>query len=277
MRRPCRIAVHQHTAHSEQDNRAVPERRRRAQRYQRIHVRRTVQKAPRTAHEKSLIDEQDRPRQEQFQHAQRQRIPCQRCKQRPSPHHMSHGYIHQGQEKGNRCDQARTKAPDLSPVRRHVLCRTRMRFRIVLRVGTVSCRLHRMHDLRTAHLALNAHIPGEQIHRAALNAIEPADRLFYARRACCTAHAGHLIFFPAHSRFYTLLSLRLFPYAPAACSSLRYFISLCSVAISSSAVRVFPSRRSSATQVRIWFPSSSRRKAFKAAPTAAVCIRMSIQ
>ena len=53
------------------------------------------------------------------------------------------------------------------------------------------------------------------------------------------------------------------------CAGNAYFISFCSVFSSSSTTSSFPARIPSATQVRIWFASSSRLNAFIAAVTAA--------
>ena len=61
------------------------------------------------------------------------------------------------------------------------------------------------------------------------------------------------------------------------CAGNAYFISFCSVFSSSSTTSSFPARISSATQVRIWFASSSRLNAFIAAVTAADCTRISGQ
>ena len=56
-----------------------------------------------------------------------------------------------------------------------------------------------------------------------------------------------------------------------------YFISFCSVTSSSSITSSFPARISSATQLRIWLPSTSRLNAFIAAVTAADCVNTSVQ
>lgn len=61
------------------------------------------------------------------------------------------------------------------------------------------------------------------------------------------------------------------------CAGNAYFISFCSVFSSSSTTSSFPARIPSATQVRIWFASSSRLNAFIAAVTAADCTRISGQ
>lgn len=56
-----------------------------------------------------------------------------------------------------------------------------------------------------------------------------------------------------------------------------YFISFCTVSTSSSITSSLPARISLATQPRIWLARSSRLKAFRAAPTAADCCKISLQ
>src|SRR5699024_1585072 len=100
--------------------------------------------------------------------------------------------------------------------------------------------------------ALHPHGIGKQTHRAGIH----------------SRHMGYGLFHPgaagraAHTRYGILLHLTT-PHF-----SMSYFISFCSVSTSSSMVSSFPSRISSATQVRIWLASSTLLKLFSAALTA---------
>ena len=132
--------------------------------------------------------------------------------------------------------------------------------------GTVARILYRLDDGGGAGGALHAHGVRQQTDRAACDAGNGVHGLFHPCRAGRAAHAGNIVLF--HNRT---------PEDRLACPQEGHFISFGSNLISSSSFSSLPARRSSATQVRTCWASSSLEKPFSAEFTAATCTRMSAQ
>ena len=95
------IAPYLRARHGEKSVGAVNERRRRAQRHQRIHVRRTVPQALETADKEFLVDDHDDNGQKHLSQAHGHMIVIVEGGQRPAPHHMAHREVHQHQQKAH--------------------------------------------------------------------------------------------------------------------------------------------------------------------------------
>ena len=117
--------------------------------------------------------------------------------QRPAPHHVAHGKIHQHQQKAQRgnepplelgglvvgqCVQIGAGAAGGSSAG-------------LFGAGAVPGLLHRLNDGRVRGGALHAHGVGQQAHRAAGNAGYFFNGLFHPGRAGRTAHAGYIELF----------------------------------------------------------------------------------
>ena len=72
---------------------------------QRVHIRSSVPEASESADEKLLINDHNNRSQNHLQKAVRDMIPLQKRGNRPVPHHMSHGKIHQDKQKSQRREQ----------------------------------------------------------------------------------------------------------------------------------------------------------------------------
>ena len=85
--------------HSEEYADAIHKGGTRAKRYQRVHIRRTVQQSPETADKEFLIDDHHRHRQQKLHQSDSDRIAFQPRWQRQMSHHMPHRDNHQQHQK----------------------------------------------------------------------------------------------------------------------------------------------------------------------------------
>ena len=98
-------AVQLRVRHGKQRVHAPPERGRRAERDERIHIRRAAQQALRAADEKFLVDDHDDPGQQQLDKAHGDVIAVKPARQWPAPHHVAHREIHQNEQEGHGRDE----------------------------------------------------------------------------------------------------------------------------------------------------------------------------
>ena len=99
------IAPHLRARHGEEGVGTVHKGRRRAQRHQRIHVGRAVPQALEAADKEFLVDDHDNDRQKQLGQPHGHVIIVIESRQRPAPHHVTHGEVHQHQQEAHRPDQ----------------------------------------------------------------------------------------------------------------------------------------------------------------------------
>ena len=241
-----------------------------AQGHQRVHVGRAVEEALEAVEEELLVDDHDDAGQQQLDEAHGNVVAVKPVGEGPAPHHVSHGEVHQHQQKAQRGDE-----PPLELGRLMIGQGVQIGAGAVgsvagrtLEAGTVTGVLHGFEDGRLAGRALHAHGVGQQAHRAAGHARYFLYGLFHPGRAGRAAHARNVILFHCVGS-----SCRL----ELGCLGGAYFISFGSSLSSSSSFSSCPARRSSATQVRMCWPRSSRVKLFRAELAAATCTRMSAQ
>ena len=92
------IAVYRRVTHLEEHCGAVYICRRAPEGDERIHIRRAVKKALGSADKKALIYDRHGSCQKELIKSYRKRVRGENFRQRPAPHQVSHGYIHQRQE-----------------------------------------------------------------------------------------------------------------------------------------------------------------------------------
>ena len=262
------VAVHLRAGHGEEGVGAPDKAGRGAQRHQRIHIGGAVDQPLEAADEELLVDDHDDARQQQLNKAHGDVVAVEPVGERPAPHHVPHGKVHQNDEKDQRGDEPLFQLRGLV-VGQCVKAGTGVRrsgSAAGSGAGTVARILYRLDDGGGAGGALHAHGVCQQTDRAACDAGNSVHGLFHPCRAGCAAHAGNIVLF--HNRT---------PEDRLACPQEGHFISFGSNLISSSSFSSLPARRSSATQVRTCWASSSLEKPFSAEFTAATCTRMSAQ
>ena len=262
------VAIHLRAGHGEEGVGAPEETGRGAQRHQCIHVGGAVEEALEAVDEELLVDDHHDARQQQLNEAHRDVVAVEPVGERPAPHHVPHGKVHQHRQEEKGGDEPLFQFGGLV-VGQSVEVGAGVRdggWPARLGAGTIACILHRLDDGGGTRGALHAHGVGEQAHRAARDAGHGVYGLFHPCRAGRAAHAGNVVLF--HS---------LTPCDGSACPKKGHFMSLGSNFSSSSSFSSLPARRSSATQVRTCWLSSSLEKAFSAEFAAATCTRMSAQ
>ncbi len=101
-----RVAVYLCAGHGEQCVDAPYKGCHGAKGYQGVHVRGAVPQALEAADEEFLVDDHDDSGKQQLDQSHGYVIAVKPCGQRPAPHHMSHGEVHQDQKKAYGCDEA---------------------------------------------------------------------------------------------------------------------------------------------------------------------------
>ena len=163
------VAAHLRARHGKERIRAVHERRRRPERHERVHVRCTVPERLIAADEKLLVDDHDDHRQQQLRQAHGDMVAVIKLRQRPAPHHVAHGKIHQHEQKAQRPEKS---APQL----RRLVVGERVRVRgagarlRALDRCAVARGLHRVDDGLIRCRALHPHGVGQQADRACRHA-----------------------------------------------------------------------------------------------------------
>ena len=155
--------------HGKQRVGAVHEGSSRSQRHQRIHVGRSMEQALESADEKLLVNHHDNHCQKQLHKSHGHMVLSQKFRQRPVPHHMSHGYIHQRNQETKGSDQSFFENGRL-PVLQHILpsgCRICFLLSGCLRFrrSSVSCFFHCRYDSFRAGVSLHTHGIGQKTHR----------------------------------------------------------------------------------------------------------------
>ena len=196
MRDRFRVSPHLRAGHGKEGIGAVYKRSARAERNKRIHVRRAAPQALESADKEVLIDDHDRGRKQQLRKAHRDVVPRKECRQRPAPHHVSHGNIHEREQESDRQKQSAFET------RRIVILERRLRLALRLRgdapalfACTVPRTFHRGNHGIGSGVAFHAHRVCQQTHGAGRNARHSRNRLFDPCRAGGAAHAGHIVLF----------------------------------------------------------------------------------
>ena len=161
---------------------------------QRVHIGRAPPEAPEAADKKRLIDDHDDTGQQQLHQSHGHMIPVEPRRQRPAPHHMAHGEVHQHQQEANRRDQA------FFQLRRFVIRQgffpggdTLRRF---VRAGRAVARfLHGAEDALAGRRTLHGHGIGQQAHGTGGDARHLGNRFFHTGAARRAAHARYVVLF----------------------------------------------------------------------------------
>ena len=205
------IAPELGAGHGEEGVGAVDKGRRGAQGHQRIHIGRTVPEALIAGDEKLLVDDHDDGCQQQLQKPHGHVVLREKSWNRPAPHHVAHGEIHQNRQKAHRPQQPPLEGWCLMVLERLLrlgggrLCRALFR-------GTVAGLLHRLDNGLRRGSALHAHGVGQKAHGTGSHARHLGHSLFHPSAASRAAHTRDVILFhrAATSQFDTASTGRLY-------------------------------------------------------------------
>ena len=162
------------------------------------------------ADKKLLVDHHDDARQQKLGDSDSHMILRQRLRQRPVPHHMSHGQIHQRNQETERGNQP---PPNLRRLRilQKIVVRSRGGGDVcgsagassgtgagasgALDRGAVARRLHGGDDGRLVRRAFHSHRVCQKAYGTGSHSRHLGDSLFHSRAAGRTAHTCHIILF----------------------------------------------------------------------------------
>ena len=202
-------------AHLIEHKKAPAEADRGAQRDQCVHIRSTVDQGAEAAGEKPAVDGHDGQCDQHLGQRQRQVVMFKISRQRPSPHIMSHGDVHQHRQEAHRQNQAalqlrclpvlqrlflRGEGPGSAPV--ILLCG-------FLRRCAVARVLHSADDLFPAGRSLHAHGVGQEAHAACRYTGHFGNCFFHPGLAGRTAHPCYDVLFQCFFLFYLSRHLRI--------------------------------------------------------------------
>ena len=224
---PIHIPMYLGIGHSEQGIYAPQKGCPGAEGNQRIHVGGAMPQALKAADKKFLVDDQDAPCKQQLHQSHCHMVPVKPMGQRPVPHHMPHGEIHQHQQQCHRGDEPAAD-PGGFRIPKGILGHSILL--CPLEGCAVASRLHCCDHRIRGGSALHPHGIGQQIHRTAFHARHGGYRTLHPGAACGTAHARYLILLHFGSP---------------------HFISFCRVATNSSITSSCPARISRTTQPRM--------------------------
>ncbi len=191
------IAAHLGICHGEQRVGAVQERRARAERHKGIHIRCAVDEPFKAADEELLVDDHDDDGEEQLDEAHRDVVVFEKIRQRPAPHHMPHGDVHEHSQKADGRDETLFELWSFA-VFQGIFCSNVGACAILCRTffgRAVAGIFHGLDDTFRRSRALNAHGVREQADRAGRNARHLADRFFHTGAARRAAHTRDVILF----------------------------------------------------------------------------------
>ena len=195
------VAAHLRARHGKERIGTVHERRRRPEGHERIHVRRAVPERPEAADEKLLVDDHDDHRQQQLRQAHGDVVAVIKLRQRPAPHHVAHGKVHQHEQKAQRPEESAPQLRRLVVSQRVSAGGGACALLRALDRCAVARGLHRVDDGLVRRRALHPHGVGQQADRARRHARHVRHRLFHARRAGRAAHAGDMVLLQSGSSF----------------------------------------------------------------------------
>ena len=190
------IAVQLRGRHGKQRIGAVAEGSGGTEGHKRIHIRRAVQQAAEAAEEEALVDDHDDDRQQHLGKAHGDMVARQEARQRPAPHHMAHGGVHQHEQKSDRRDKAALQLRRFMVLQR-LECIGRPGGRRLRALALCAiARLRYSGDNRgLVCRSLNGHGVRQQAHTARRHTRHLGDCFFHAGTAGRAAHSGHLILF----------------------------------------------------------------------------------
>ena len=178
-----------HRSHAIEHRDAVAVGRRRAERDERVHVRRAMQQPRDAAAEKFSVDDQNCRREQKLRQPLRHGVFGQRRRERPAPHAVPHGEIHQRQQQRQRAEQAREQSLALALF--GALRSARLRRRPLPACAVARCADGLDNGLRRG-VALDRHGVRQQADRAGVHARNGLDGLFHTCAARRAAHSGHI-------------------------------------------------------------------------------------
>ena len=194
---PSVISLDLGLSHGKQSVNAVTKRGCGTHGHQGVHIGTAVPQTTEAVNEEFLVDDHDNGRQQQLHEAQRHMIIRQPLRQRPAPHTVTHGNIHQHQQKAQRSDQSplqHRRFPVFQCIRSRI-------FRLLAGIfqgSSVARRFHRRNNSLRLRRTFHTHGIGQQTHCAGLDSRHIAHCLFHSGAAGGAAHTCNRILF--HNR-----------------------------------------------------------------------------
>ena len=191
--------------HRQQRIGTVPQRRRRTQRHQRIHIGSLVDQRCEAIDEELLVDHHDGHRQDQLIDTDSRRVMIQNFRYGPPPHHVSHGHVHQRDQQDQRPHETTLHFWCFAVHQRIFLCSKHPTTGASSRSGaastgvsgrrTVARLRHRSDDVAVGCRTFHGHTVGQKAHRYRSDTFHTLYCLFHVSDAGSTAHSCDIILF----------------------------------------------------------------------------------
>ena len=193
--------------------------------HQGIHIGGQMQQALKAAGKKSAVDHHDDPCQDHLRQPHGNVVSLKECRQRPAPHHMSHGAVHQNQKDADGRDQAPAQHRCFPVLQRVLLffhpgpcpgCRV-IRISSLCTICTAGDRrpvarvFHSRNHGRGVRGPLHAHGIGQQAHGHGRDARYASHCFFDPRLTCRAAHSRYIVFLQTHDLFLSVLRRKGWP------------------------------------------------------------------
>ena len=198
-------AVHLSPSHREQHDCAVDKTRSGSQGDERIHVRRLVHQAGKTAYKEFFVDQHHDGSQNHLDQTHGDVIVPEECGQREAPHGMPHGKVHEDQKETKRGKKPSSEDRRF-PVFQSILFRFQFRsercvllFRLSFWRSAVSCVLHRFYNIRSTCGTFHAHAVGQKTDRTGCDSGNCVYCLLHSRLTGSAAHSGYKILIHTYS------------------------------------------------------------------------------
>ena len=193
------IAPHLGAGHGKEGVGAVHEGRRGTQSHQRVHIGGAAPQAPEAGDKEFLVDDHDGHGEQELGQAHGHMVAVKKGGQRPAPHHVAHGEVHQHQQEAQGRDETALErrglpVPQGRPGLRRGGCPTVTPGRPLLG-GAVARALHRSDDGLGGGGSLHSHGVGEQAHGAGGDAGDFGHGFFHPGAAGGAAHARYVVLF----------------------------------------------------------------------------------
>ena len=196
----CRITVHLCSCHGKECIDTPYKGCHRAECDQRVHIRGTVPQTLKSADKKFLVDDHDDPGKQHLDKSHGNMVVIEPRRERPAPHHMSHGKVHKYQQKSDGSNQAASENRCLM-IRKSLLCfrHGNLFFAGSLKRCTVASLFYRLDNVMGGGISLNSHGVCQKTDGAGCDSRHPGYSLLHPGTAGSTAHPGDVVLF--HYKF----------------------------------------------------------------------------
>ena len=203
-----RITVYLCSCHGKEGIYAPYERGHGTQSYQGIHIRGTMPQALEAADKEFLVDDHDDACKKKLYQSHGNVVVVKPGRERPSPHHVSHGEVHQYQQKSYRCNKAAFQNGGLM-ILQGFFCLGHGDLLLIVgsfEGGSISCLFYSCDDIMGGGGSFYSHGVGQKADRAGGDARYFGNSLLYPGAACRTAHPGDVVLFHYEFSFLLIIS-----------------------------------------------------------------------